>query len=167
MKNITIFKEFKKGLKRQLLGTICPKASPPIDIFEVIIIYHKVNHNNPLELATLVHIFIQFFGIFRISEVVKIQMKDLKFSGNKVQIYIRKTKTDQNSNGGRLFIYNDKTIYDKVEKIKKLYKEDEPESYLFQPKNNEYLSTESLRNRLFKVHCKHKVNTLKITPHSL
>ena len=160
--------DFRKGLKRLLLGGINPKASDAFSLDDVIKIYQNVNLENKIQREAFIHVLIQFYGILRISEVKRLRQKNFTFSDEKLTIFIQKTKTDQEGVGRNVFIFNDTNIPNKIEIIQRLYDPTNLDGYFFNNSPHQYLSTNTLSRRLFYLFCVCGIDKEKnYTSHSL
>lgn len=112
-----IFKNFKSGLRRRLLGNSCPNAKLPFDVswFEKIANEFPLNqYDNRL---FFLYMTLSFSGFLRISELLNLKKKDLQLSQDSqiLTINISSSKTDQFGRGTKTFIYNNNTVFSPIQ----------------------------------------------------
>ena len=149
--DLSFIQQFKKGTRRMMLAGTNPNAKTPISKNQLIRLASVFDPKKFNDFQTFAHIFIQYYGILRVSEVIQLKNKDFSFFEDRVVIHIVKTKTDQIGVGRQVTIHKDNEIPILLDIIKNVHKENDPEGYYLKSKNGCSLSKVTLRRRFMKI----------------
>lgn len=125
-----LFKNFKSGLRRRLLGNICPNAKLPFDINWFNIIPQQFPLNQFDNRLFFLYMTLSFTAFLRISELLQLTKKDLQLSDDNdiLTISINSSKTDQFGRGSKTYVYNNQTIFNPIQylDVLKNFNDDDP-----------------------------------------
>ena len=143
----TDLSNFKKGLRKLMHAGTNPHAQNPISKQDFIKTLYSLDFSQKKNMFTGALMIIQFYGITRISEVVRLKHKHFTFSECEefVKIHIEKTKTDQEGFGRDVFIHSDSAYPDLMDLLLSLYDHDNPDEYYFSMEKGKFISESTLR----------------------
>ena len=106
------FKEYKKGLSRDLKGESFPNAKAPITTEILQLICQQIDEDDHLQLRDIAMYSLMFYGFLRFNECVALTQENLTiYIEGKLRIEIKSSKTDPNGKGAFVFINSRDTSY--------------------------------------------------------
>jgi integrase len=105
------FREYILSLKRTHKAGLCPNAKSFVTSEMMRDMINQGSFHHEVDSKELCLLTLMFFGFLRVSEVILLNISDIKYEDQLWQINIAQSKTDKFSYGAIVFIDSNKTIY--------------------------------------------------------
>ena len=125
-----------EGAMRMCGGEKTKKDPITVDAVKQVVLKYGNKYSSLMDLRFTIVCLLGFAGFMRIDELLQVRLKHLTIFGDRLEIYLPHSKTDQHREGNRIIIAKTHTQFCPVEKVQqflteaKLCVQEEPEAFL-------------------------------------